>query len=116
VERQLVELLIVQRPAINIIAKLLVPYRLTYAVKHSRVRQDESSLFTPSRGRFANLYFLFIVLLNWILVLSAFGKELAMIVNIFVLAVTAIKDTFTFEEHRRRQVKKNISGHFAVFP
>ena len=52
--------------------------------------------------RFANLYFLFIVLLNWIPAVSAFGKEVAMIPVIFVLGVTAIKDAF--EDHRRRQV------------
>ena len=39
--------------------------------------------------RFANIYFLFIVVLNWIPAVNAFGKEIAMIPLIFVLAVTA---------------------------
>lgn len=51
--------------------------------------------------RFANLYFLFIVLLNWVPAINAFGKEVSMIPVIFVLAVTAIKDIF---EDRRRYV------------
>ncbi|XP_045030963.1 phospholipid-transporting ATPase VD isoform X1 [Daphnia magna] len=58
--------------------------------------------------RFANLYFLFIVLLNWIPAISAFGKEVAMIPVIFVLGVTAIKDAF--EDHRRRQSDLRINN------
>jgi len=58
--------------------------------------------------RFANLYFLFIVLLNWIPAVSAFGKEVAMIPVIFVLGVTAIKDAF--EDHRRRESDKRINN------
>lgn len=51
--------------------------------------------------RFANLYFLFIVLLNWVPSINAFGKEISMLPVIFVLGVTAIKDAF---EDRRRYV------------
>lgn len=58
--------------------------------------------------RFANLYFLFIVLLNWIPAVSAFGKEVAMIPVIFVLGVTAIKDAF--EDHRRHESDKRINN------
>ncbi|KAK4298644.1 hypothetical protein Pmani_029035 [Petrolisthes manimaculis] len=49
--------------------------------------------------RFANLYFLFIVLLNFVPAVNAFGKEVAMLPLIFVLGITAIKDAF---EDRRR--------------
>ena len=49
--------------------------------------------------RFANLYFLFIVLLNWVPEISAFGREVAMLPLVFVMGVTAIKDLF---EDRRR--------------
>jgi hypothetical protein len=31
------------------------------------------------RDRFANLYFLFIVLLNWVPAINAFGKEISML-------------------------------------
>lgn len=49
--------------------------------------------------RVANLYFIFIVLLNWVPAINAFGKEIAMIPVVFVLGVTALKDFF---EDRRR--------------
>ncbi|KAL0102090.1 hypothetical protein PUN28_018559 [Cardiocondyla obscurior] len=49
--------------------------------------------------RVANLYFIFIVLLNWVPAINAFGKEVAMIPVVFVLGVTALKDFF---EDRRR--------------
>ncbi|XP_014233010.1 probable phospholipid-transporting ATPase VD isoform X2 [Trichogramma pretiosum] len=49
--------------------------------------------------RVANLYFIFIVLLNWVPAINAFGKEIAMIPVLFVLGVTALKD---FVEDRRR--------------
>ena len=44
--------------------------------------------------RLANIYFLFIVVLNWLPPIQAFGREVAMIPLIFVLAVTAIKDLY----------------------
>ncbi|XP_012264528.2 phospholipid-transporting ATPase VD isoform X2 [Athalia rosae] len=49
--------------------------------------------------RVANIYFLSILLLNWIPAINAFGKEVAMLPVIFVLGVTALKDFF---EDRRR--------------
>lgn len=55
-------------------------------------------VFSPF-SRFANLYFLFIVLLNFVPAVNAFGKEVAMLPLIFVLGITAIKDAF---EDRRR--------------
>lgn len=54
--------------------------------------------------RFANLYFLFIVLLNWAPEINAFGKEVAMLPVLFVLGVTAIKDAY---EDRRRYLSDN---------
>lgn len=54
--------------------------------------------------RFANLYFLFIVLLNFVPAVNAFGKEVAMLPLIFVLGITAIKDAF---EDRRRYYSDN---------
>ncbi|GAB6021543.1 hypothetical protein CHUAL_004143 [Chamberlinius hualienensis] len=58
--------------------------------------------------RFANLYFLFIVLLNWVPQINAFGKEIAMIPVVFVLCVTAIKDLF--EDRRRYRSDKRINS------
>lgn len=49
--------------------------------------------------RVANIYFIFIVFLNWWPEINAFGKEISIIPVMFVLGVTAIKDFF---EDRRR--------------
>ncbi|XP_076360092.1 phospholipid-transporting ATPase VA isoform X1 [Tachypleus tridentatus] len=58
--------------------------------------------------RFANLYFLGIVLLNWLPQINAFGKEVAMIPVVFVLGVTAVKDAF--EDHRRYLSDKRVNN------
>lgn len=58
--------------------------------------------------RFANLYFLFIVLLNWVPAINAFGKEISMLPVIFVLGVTAIKDIF--EDRRRAESDKRVNN------
>ncbi|KAK7867763.1 hypothetical protein R5R35_002262 [Gryllus longicercus] len=58
--------------------------------------------------RVANLYFIFIVLLNWFPAINAFGKEIAMIPVLFVLGVTAIKDLF--EDRRRHASDKRINN------
>ncbi|XP_053673867.1 phospholipid-transporting ATPase VB [Anopheles nili] len=58
--------------------------------------------------RIANLYFIFIVLLNWFPQINAFGKEIAMIPVLFVLGVTAIKDLF--EDRRRKASDKRINN------
>ncbi|XP_068140555.1 phospholipid-transporting ATPase VD isoform X1 [Drosophila tropicalis] len=58
--------------------------------------------------RVANLYFIFIVLLNFVPEINAFGKEIAMIPVIFVLGVTAVKDLF--EDRRRRASDKRINN------
>lgn len=55
--------------------------------------------------RVANLYFIFIVVLNWFI--DAFGKEVSLIPVLFVLGVTAIKDLF--EDRRRRASDKRIN-------
>ncbi|XP_065220628.1 phospholipid-transporting ATPase VD isoform X2 [Planococcus citri] len=58
--------------------------------------------------RVANLYFIFIVLLNWYPSINAFGKEVAMIPVLFVLGVTAVKDLF--EDRRRHASDKRINN------
>lgn len=60
--------------------------------------------------RIANVYFIFIVLLNWVPAINAFGKEVAMLPVVFVLAVTAIKDLF--EDRRRHLSDKRINNSF----
>ncbi|XP_072757293.1 phospholipid-transporting ATPase VD isoform X2 [Anoplolepis gracilipes] len=58
--------------------------------------------------RVANLYFIFIVLLNWIPPINAFGKEVAMIPVMFVLGVTALKDFF--EDRRRLASDRRVNN------
>ncbi|XP_050679934.1 phospholipid-transporting ATPase VD [Leptidea sinapis] len=60
--------------------------------------------------RIANVYFIFIVLLNWVPAINAFGKEIAMLPVLFVLTVTAIKDLF--EDRRRHTSDKRINNSF----
>ncbi|XP_038213757.1 probable phospholipid-transporting ATPase VD isoform X3 [Zerene cesonia] len=60
--------------------------------------------------RIANVYFIFIVLLNWVPAINAFGKEVAMLPVLFVLTVTAIKDLF--EDRRRHMSDKRINNSF----
>ncbi|TRY82205.1 hypothetical protein DNTS_003391 [Danionella cerebrum] len=57
--------------------------------------------------RAANLYFLFLVLLNWVPVVEAFQKEITMIPLAVVLTVIAFKDAM--EDYRRYQYDKKIN-------
>ncbi|XP_055894088.1 phospholipid-transporting ATPase VB-like [Biomphalaria glabrata] len=58
--------------------------------------------------RFANIYFIFVVALNWIPQVNAFAKEVAALPVLFVLAVTAAKDAF--EDFRRYRSDKQINS------
>lgn len=58
--------------------------------------------------RYANIYFMMVVLLNWIPGVSAFGKEISMIPLMFVLSVTAFKDAY--EDFRRYQSDKRVNA------
>ena len=58
--------------------------------------------------RFANIYFIFVVALNWIPQVKAFAKEVAMLPVLFVLLVTAVKDAF--EDLRRYHSDKKVNS------
>lgn len=58
--------------------------------------------------RFANLYFLFIALLNFVPAVEAFGKEIGFIPLLFVLTVTAVKDVF--EDFRRYRSDREVNS------
>ncbi len=58
--------------------------------------------------RFANIYFLSIIILNWVPAVNAFGKEIAMFPLLFVLSVTALKDLF--EDRRRHKSDQEINN------
>ncbi|XP_034737678.1 probable phospholipid-transporting ATPase VA [Etheostoma cragini] len=57
--------------------------------------------------RFANVYFVFIALLNFVPVVSAFQPELALAPVVFILSVTAIKDLW--EDYRRHRSDREIN-------
>lgn len=57
--------------------------------------------------RFANVYFVFIALLNFVPVVKAFQPELALAPVVFILSVTAIKDLW--EDYRRHRSDKEIN-------
>ncbi|XP_047231171.1 phospholipid-transporting ATPase VA [Girardinichthys multiradiatus] len=57
--------------------------------------------------RFANVYFVFIALLNFVPVVNAFQPELALAPVAFILSVTAIKDLW--EDYRRHRSDKEIN-------
>ena len=63
----------------------------------------------PSFCRAANLYFLFLVLLNWVPVVEAFQKEITMIPLLVVLAVIAIKDAL--EDYRSYLFDKKVNNN-----
>ncbi|KAJ3599738.1 hypothetical protein NHX12_033694 [Muraenolepis orangiensis] len=57
--------------------------------------------------RFANVYFVFIALLNFVPVVNAFQPELALAPVVFILSVTAIKDLW--EDYRRLRSDTEIN-------
>eukprot|EP00049_Salpingoeca_infusionum_P023355 m.11630 g.11630 ORF g.11630 m.11630 type:complete len:1209 (+) comp5754_c0_seq1:260-3886(+) len=64
--------------------------------------------------RLANVYFLFIVVLNWVPSIQAFGKEVAMLPLLFVLSVTSLKDIFE-DRRRARQDRQTNNRPAAVY-
>ncbi|XP_028655873.1 phospholipid-transporting ATPase VA [Erpetoichthys calabaricus] len=57
--------------------------------------------------RFANVYFVFIALLNFVPLVNAFQPELALAPVVFILSVTAIKDIW--EDYRRHRSDMEIN-------
>ncbi|NXD20980.1 AT10D ATPase, partial [Spelaeornis formosus] len=58
--------------------------------------------------RVANLYFLFLVVLNWIPLVEAFQKEITMLPLIGVLTIIAVKDGL--EDYSRYKTDKRINN------
>ena len=83
------------------------PSNLIRTTKYTLISFLPKNLFEQFH-RFANLYFISIVLLNWIPPINAFGKEIAMMPVMFVLGVTAIKDLF--EDRRRHNSDKRVNN------
>ncbi|XP_069057774.1 phospholipid-transporting ATPase VD isoform X2 [Pleurodeles waltl] len=89
--------------------------KVSKAYKNNRIRTTKYTLlnFIPRNlfeqfHRVANLYFLFLVVLNWVPVVEAFQKEITMIPLLVVLTIIAIKDGL--EDYRKYMVDKQINN------
>ena len=58
--------------------------------------------------RGANLYFAFIIMLNWLPIIEAFNRPVAMLPLLVVLTVTAIKDAW--ENYRRYRCDREVNA------
>lgn len=65
--------------------------------------------FSVCFNRAANLYFVFLALLNWVPAVEAFQKEITMIPILVVLVVIAIKDAL--EDYRRYLSDKKVNNN-----
>ncbi|XP_033015782.1 probable phospholipid-transporting ATPase VD isoform X2 [Lacerta agilis] len=89
--------------------------KVSHLYQNNRIRTTKYRLwnFVPKNifeqfHRAANLYFLFIVLLNWVPVVEAFRKEITMIPLIVVLTIIAVKDAV--EDYAKYQLDKKINN------
>ncbi|XP_060103342.1 phospholipid-transporting ATPase VD-like [Heteronotia binoei] len=86
--------------------------------KSNRIRTTKYTLwnFIPKNlfeqfQRVANLYFLFIAVLNWIPVVEAFQKEITMIPLLVVLVIIAVKDGM--EDYAKYKLDKKLNNLLA---
>ncbi|XP_013373547.1 PREDICTED: probable phospholipid-transporting ATPase VD isoform X2 [Chinchilla lanigera] len=82
---------------------------------NNRIRTTKYTLlnFVPRNlfeqfHRAANLYFLFLVVLNWVPLVEAFQKEITMLPLVVVLTIIAIKDGL--EDYRKYKIDKRINN------
>ncbi|XP_051941626.1 probable phospholipid-transporting ATPase VD [Hippocampus zosterae] len=80
---------------------------IIHTTKYSLLTFIPMNLFQQFH-RAANLYFLFLILLNWVPVVEAFQKEITMIPLLVVLTVIAVKDAL--EDYRRYLSDKKINN------
>uniref|UniRef100_A0A674BEJ0 Phospholipid-transporting ATPase n=1 Tax=Salmo trutta TaxID=8032 RepID=A0A674BEJ0_SALTR len=115
--------------------QLLTGKRRTVIARHGRHRHEYHSISKGCQGngirttkysllsfipmnlfqqfhRVANLYFLFLVMLNWIPVVEAFQKEITMIPLVVVLIVIAIKDAL--EDYRRYRFDQKVNNNIVT--
>ncbi|XP_006872752.1 PREDICTED: probable phospholipid-transporting ATPase VD [Chrysochloris asiatica] len=85
------------------------------AYVNNRIRTTKYTLlnFVPRNlfeqfHRAANLYFLFLVVLNWVPLVEAFQKEITMLPLVIVLTIIAIKDGL--EDYRKYKIDKQINN------
>ncbi|XP_025742896.1 phospholipid-transporting ATPase VD isoform X2 [Callorhinus ursinus] len=82
---------------------------------NNRIRTTKYTLlnFVPRNlfeqfHRAANLYFLFLAVLNWVPLVEAFQKEITMLPLVVVLTIIAIKDGL--EDYRKYKIDKQINN------
>nr|XP_004658901.2 phospholipid-transporting ATPase VD [Jaculus jaculus] len=82
---------------------------------NNRIRTTKYTLlnFVPRNlfeqfHRAANLYFLFLVVLNWVPLVEAFQKEITMLPLAVVLTIIAVKDGL--EDYRKYKIDKQINN------
>ncbi|XP_048220565.1 phospholipid-transporting ATPase VD isoform X2 [Perognathus longimembris pacificus] len=82
---------------------------------NNRIRTTKYTLlnFVPRNlfeqfHRAANLYFLFLVVLNWVPLVEAFQKEITMLPLVVVLTIIGIKDGL--EDYRKYKIDKQINN------
>lgn len=82
---------------------------------NNRIRTTKYTLlnFVPRNlfeqfHRAANLYFLFLVVLNWVPLVEAFQKEITMLPLVVVLTIIAVKDGL--EDYRKYKIDKRINN------
>nr|XP_039324022.1 probable phospholipid-transporting ATPase VD isoform X3 [Saimiri boliviensis boliviensis] len=85
------------------------------AYVNNRIRTTKYTLlnFVPRNlfeqfHRAANLYFLFLVVLNWVPLVEAFQKEITMLPLVVVLTIIAVKDGL--EDYRKYKIDKQINN------
>uniref|UniRef100_A0A674EFB1 Phospholipid-transporting ATPase n=1 Tax=Salmo trutta TaxID=8032 RepID=A0A674EFB1_SALTR len=88
------------------IEEMRVKRRLIKTTKYTLLSFLPKNLFEQFH-RFANVYFVFIALLNFVPVCNAFQPQLALAPVVFILSVTAIKDLW--EDYRRHRSDKEIN-------
>ncbi|XP_053434099.1 phospholipid-transporting ATPase VD isoform X2 [Nycticebus coucang] len=104
----------------RIVVPHLRPFKDEYekfsgAYVNNRIRTTKYTLlnFVPRNlfeqfHRAANLYFLFLVVLNWVPLVEAFQKEITMLPLVVVLTIIAIKDGL--EDYRKYKIDKQINN------
>ncbi|XP_067949362.1 phospholipid-transporting ATPase VA-like isoform X2 [Watersipora subatra] len=89
-----------------------LPAQLSYKTNKIKTTKYSIITFLPKNlfeqfHRLANVYFIFIALLNWIPQVKAFQPEVSLIPVVAVLTVTALKDGF--EDYRRYKQDKKVN-------
>uniref|UniRef100_A0A8C9MX55 Phospholipid-transporting ATPase n=1 Tax=Serinus canaria TaxID=9135 RepID=A0A8C9MX55_SERCA len=99
----------------KLVGGLLIQKYLSKLYMNNRIRTTRYTLlsFLPRNlfeqfHRVANLYFLFLVVLNWVPLVEAFQKEITMLPLIGVLTIIALKDGL--EDYSRYKMDKLINN------